>query len=154
MSDRITSITYRRLFSFGEFQNETIGCDILLDGTNDPAVALDEARRWAEEQHAIFQEQRGTRAVIEDLAQRQRELEYGTRRMKEQAEEYKRRAIQCAAFLIHSGLHPVRPPSWLSDTEIGEELRNIITQRDYYAERPQLSEPVPVEEIAKQEVPF
>jgi hypothetical protein len=51
---RIASITYSRVFSLGDFQNEKIGCEVELLEGEEPQKAFEEAKKFVEYSSQTF----------------------------------------------------------------------------------------------------
>ena len=47
---KITKVRYERLRSFGNFQNETVGCEADVEGHEDPILCLAQLREWVNDQ--------------------------------------------------------------------------------------------------------
>lgn len=47
---KVTSVEYRRLHTFGEYENETAGVVIAIEDHDDPRVVMEAARAWVDAQ--------------------------------------------------------------------------------------------------------
>lgn len=105
---RVTQVEYRRLQSFGDYSNETIGCVVELDDSDegDPEAALSAAKTWVSEQLAKREEAIDLRVDVHSLRSQKRDLEDQLANLKSRYE----RAIE---FLDKAGI-PI-PKAWQPD---------------------------------------
>jgi hypothetical protein len=103
---RIVQVAYRRLRSFGNFSNETVGATAAVEDGRDPGDVLDELRVWVDHNLGAAEERLGMAAEIDALRYRKDDLERAVAQLKLRHEA-------ATKFLEAAGI-PV-PPRWLED---------------------------------------
>jgi hypothetical protein len=103
---RIVQVEYRKLRSFGNFSNETVGATAAVEDGRDPGDALDELRVWVDRNLGAAEERLGMAAEIDTLRHRKQSLE-------REVEAAQRRYVAAKEFLEKAGI-PV-PPAWMDE---------------------------------------
>lgn len=83
---RITEVRYAALRSFGNFQNETVGIAMSVDGSDHPGDVLAVARQWVSERLDERGEIQRVRADVREKEYELERLEQNIARAREQIE--------------------------------------------------------------------
>lgn len=76
---RITRVEYRRLRSFGTYENETVGVAAEVGADETPEAALGQAREWVAAQLAAAEDVDGIEELLTDLKAKKSRLEADVR---------------------------------------------------------------------------
>lgn len=105
----ITSVSYSRLVSTGDYENEKVGAVANVDDGQDAAVVLSELRAWVNEGLTLDSKRR-------DTADQLRDTEWRLRNAKNELRNATKRWAMAREFLKLHGL-PVPPPATWEDEQ-------------------------------------
>lgn len=71
---KVTSVEYRRLRTFGEYENETAGVILAVEEHDDPLTVMDAARAWVDAQLQGRSDARDTLSRVQRAESRLRDL--------------------------------------------------------------------------------
>jgi hypothetical protein len=106
---KIVKVEYRRLYSLGNFENETIGvvAEVQEDGdgnTEDAEAILAHAKEWCDDRFAALREMRGDQRLVDDLRHDVEEKKFELANLEVGIEKAKARWEKAMAFLKLHGL--------------------------------------------------
>ena len=64
---QITSVEYRRLRSFGTYENESVGATALIEDGETAEETLQKVRSWVNQELTVAQAASASRGVLDDL---------------------------------------------------------------------------------------
>mgnify|MGYP000850389850 FL=1 len=106
---KIVQVEYRRLRTFGSYENETVGCTALVDDGEVADAVFESVRLWVDNRLGDDQERR-------DLDRRVTELRWQERDLKARIERMQAKWSEIMAFLDRFGIErPGDVPADLSE---------------------------------------
>jgi hypothetical protein len=109
---RVTSVEYRRLHTFGEYENETAGVVFAVEEGDDPSAVMEIARAWVDAQ---LQE----RADGRDVATRVQRAEIRLREVNGLLQESEKRWAAAQKILAAAGVDVPKDYGAGDDDELG-----------------------------------
>lgn len=107
---QITSVSYSRLVSTGDYENEKIGATANVDDGQDAAMVLDELRAWVNEGLTL-------NSKLQETAQQLRDAEWRLRQAKEELRNAIKRWESAKEFLRLHGLPTPPDGPWADDPD-------------------------------------
>lgn len=71
---KVTSVEYRRLHTYGEYENETAGVVLAVEEHDNPQMVMETARAWVDEQLEGRQDARDVQSRVQRAEIRLREV--------------------------------------------------------------------------------
>lgn len=114
---KITSVSYSRLVSLGNYENEKVGGIAALDEQEDPVAAMEALRAWVLAQIDAREE-------IKDLADQMRKLQHDLDEVNQSLKTARRMWGSAKQFLLHHGAKPPPDPWWWTRQSEAEDEDN------------------------------